>query len=89
MTNINGFKGTFVKQNGEQRQMTFVKLPDLPREFLSSKVKGNGKQVKMTEGRELVWEVDHGFRVFNWNSVVGRVESISVKKDVFTLDKKV
>jgi|TARA_R110002020_G_scaffold175251_3_gene367157 hypothetical protein len=89
MTNINGFKGTFVKQNGEERQMTFVKLPDLPEGFLNSKVKGTGKQVKMTEGRELVWEVDHGFRVFNWNSVVGRIESISVKKDIFVLDKTV
>ena len=89
MTNINGFKGTFVKQNGEERHMTFVKLTDLPTDFLNSKVKGTGKQTKMTEGRELVWEVDHGFRVFNWNSVVGRVESVSVKKDVFTLDKKV
>ena len=89
MTSVNGYKGTFVKQIGEERKMTFVKLTDLPEEFLNSKVKGTGKQTKMTEGRELVWEVDHGFRVFNWKSVVGRVESISVKKDIFTLDKTV
>ena len=84
---IKAHKGTFIKQNGEKRTMTFVTVPDLPQEFLSAKIKGSGKQRMLTNGLELVWEVETGFRVFNWNKIVGEIQEVFVGKDVFLLDK--
>ena len=68
------FTGTFTKRNGEQRQMSFVRLEDLPEQFLDTQLTGNGSGPKLTEGQEVVWDLDqHGFRVFNWSSAVGDV----------------
>ena len=42
-----------------------------------SKTKG-GKQRKLSEGNELVWDLDKKeFRVFNWNTVKGDVTQIT------------
>ena len=72
-----GYRGTFVKSNGEERTMNFVKLADLPQGFLDSMVKG-GNQRNLAEGQELVWDVDaNAFRIYNWNTVVGETTAIS------------
>ena len=74
---INAYVGTFEKKSGEQRSMRFVKITDLPEEFMTSKTKG-GKQRKLSEGNELVWDLDkREFRVFNWNTVKGDVTQIT------------
>ncbi len=66
---------TFTKQNGEKRTMNFVRLPDLPKEFLSDVIKNSSNAKIMKEGNELVWDLDkNNFRVFNWNAVEGEVE---------------
>jgi len=74
---INAYVGTFEKKTGEERSMRFVKISDLPEEFMTSKTKG-GKQRKLSEGNELVWDLDKKeFRVFNWNTVKGDVTQIT------------
>ena len=71
---MKSYQGTFVKQNGDERTMSFVRLTDMPEDFIATKVKGTGKKASLTEGRELVWDLDAAaFRVFNWKTVVGEV----------------
>jgi len=72
-----GYRGTFVKSNGEQRTMNFVKLADLPQGFLESVTNG-GSQRNLAEGQELVWDVDaNAFRIYNWNTAIGDATTIS------------
>jgi len=67
-------RGTFIKANGEERQMNFVKLKNLPEGFVDKNTIGTGSAPNLTEGLELVWDLDaSGFRVFNWNTTVGDV----------------
>lgn len=68
------YQGTFVKKDGSQRTMKFIKTKDLPNEFLSARLKGTGKQNNLGESKELVWDLDNqGFRVFNYETTVGKV----------------
>jgi len=74
---VNAYVGTFEKKSGEERSMRFVKISDLPEDFMASKTKGN-KQRKLSEGSELVWDLDKKeFRVFNWNTVKGEITEIT------------
>ena len=71
---LRAFKGTFKKKNGNIRNMNFVKLQDLPEAFLSSKIKDGSKKRDLTNGMELVWDLDQeSFRIFNHNAVVGYI----------------
>ena len=66
---VNAYVGTFQKKSGEERSMRFVKVDDLPTEFIQSKTKG-GKQRKLSEGNELVWDLDKkAWRSFRIDSV--------------------
>ena len=66
-------RGTFVKANGEERQMNFVRLSNLPDGFVEKNTSG-GVGPTLAEGQEVVWDLDaSGFRVFNWNTAVGEV----------------
>jgi len=63
---------TFLKKNGESREMHFIKLDDLPEEFLKKQLKGSNKERKLAEGLELVWDLENkDFRIFNWNTTTG------------------
>ena len=63
---------TFLKKNGEEREMHFVKLDKLPEEFLKEQLKGSNKERSLEEGLEVVWDLEkNGFRIFNWNTIVG------------------
>ena len=60
-------RGTFIKTNGEERQMNFVRLKNLPADFVDKNTTGTGSVPNLVEGMELVWDLDaSGFRVFNW-----------------------
>tara|TARA_R110002020_G_scaffold472307_1_gene700173 strand:+ start:322 stop:606 length:285 start_codon:yes stop_codon:yes gene_type:complete len=81
--NIKSTTATFLKKNGDERKMSFVKLDDLPKEFLSSHLKGSNRKSGLSEGMEIVWDIDSkGFRVFNWNTIVGEaiVGEVNSKK---------
>ena len=54
---VNAYIGTFEKKSGEERSMRFVKIDDLPEGFMESQTKG-GQQRKLSEGSELVWDLD-------------------------------
>ena len=74
---------SFLKKNGEEREMHFIKLDNLPEEFLQKQLKGSDKKRNLKEGLELVWDLENkGFRVFNWNTDMGiaysRVMPVSV-----------
>ncbi len=63
--------GTFEKKSGEMRTMHFVRMEDLPKGFLESKLKSTTGENKKTpvEGLEVVWDLDNkNFRFFNWNT---------------------
>ena len=67
-------RGTFVKANGEERQMNFVRLDTLPDSFMDKNTLGTGTAPSLSEGQELVWDLDaSGFRVFNWKTAIGDV----------------
>lgn len=72
---MNSYHAVYKKKSGEVREIHFAKLSDLPKEFLSDKVKGASKQHDLGEGKELVWDLQvGGFRVFNWKTVEGEVK---------------
>lgn len=69
---VTSYTATFVKANGDNREMNFIRLNDLPETFLNGKIKGNGNERTLNEGQEVVWDLDNsGFRVFNWKTIVG------------------
>lgn len=69
------YRATFVKTNGENREMKFIKLNDLPSNFLDDKIKNKESQKTLVEGHEVVWDIDkNGFRIFNWNTIIGEAE---------------
>ena len=76
---VNIYSGTFTKASGEDRTMSFVRIGDLPADFLNGKVSSNAKPRKLAEGVELVWDiVSKDFRIFNHNTVVGQVSGPQV-----------
>ena len=80
---MTGYKAIFVKKDGSQREIRFVRPDDMPENWLAPHIKGTGKKRTLKEGMELVWDIDReGFRVFNWDTVQG-----DVKKFDYLLDK--
>ena len=72
---VKGNKGRFVKRDGSNRTMRFVRIKDLPEGFLDVKI-GSGKSPigRLPPGMELVWDIDKGdFRYFNNRKKVGRI----------------
>ena len=64
---------SFLKKNGEEREMHFIKLEQLPEEFLKKQLKGSTKKRNLKEGLEVVWDLENkDFRIFNWNTTIGR-----------------
>ncbi len=72
--------GTFRKKDGSLRTMRFVELGDLPEGFFISQTKGTGKKRTLTEGSNLVWDLDRqGFRVFNRSTIIGEIEEFTIE----------
>lgn len=72
---MTAYKGTFIKKDGQRRTMRFLKLKDLPKNFVESKFKGSGKKHVLNEGLELVWDIDESdFRVFNYKMAIDNLE---------------
>jgi|TARA_E500000305_G_C4018651_1_gene237310 hypothetical protein len=76
---MKAYIGTFIKKNGEERTMKFVRLEDLPEKFITSKVKNTGTKRNLKEGLELVWDTDQSeFRVFNWSTTRGDIDETEI-----------
>jgi len=59
------YKSAFVKKDKSLRDINFIRLEDIPTEFLYETL--NHKNLK--EGMELVWDIDRDdFRIFNWGT---------------------
>ena len=69
------YKKTFVKKNGDERVMRFVRLSELTKEdydvySIPPPNSTSSAKRKYGEGQELVWDLDaNDFRCFNWNAV--------------------
>jgi len=69
---------SFRKSDGSIRQMIFSKIKDLPSSFVNGKLTGTGKQKTLSEGRELVWDLEkNAFRVVNYNTLVGNIVEVN------------
>ena len=80
---MKAYIGTFIKKNGEERTMKFVRLQDLPEKFITSKVKNTGVKRTLKEGLELVWDTDQSeFRIFNWSTTRGDIDETEID-DIF------
>ena len=78
---MKAYHGFFKKKNGQMREMFFAELDALPESFLDSKISGTGTSKSYSDGMELVWDLrEQGFRVFNFNTVVGVIEEVEVSE---------
>ena len=86
--NMKMYTGTFTKKSGDERTMTFVRLNDLPEQFLNEQVSGTGTARNLADGLELVWDVENsGFRVFNWNTTTTETSYENVEENtIFSLN---
>lgn len=76
---MKAYNGTFTKKNGDARTMRFVRIADIPEKFIAMQIKGTGRKSTLSEGMELVWDLDtSAFRMFNWKTVEGNVTEIEV-----------
>ena len=76
---MKAYNGTFTKKNGEARTMRFVRIADIPETFIATRIKGTGRKPTLSEGMELVWDLDtSAFRMFNWKTVDGEIAEIEV-----------
>ena len=81
---MKAYKGTFKKKNGEERQMTFAKLADLPEQFLETRIIGAGSEQNYPEGMELVWDLEaDNFRIFNWKSADDSPKEFDIDETLF------
>jgi hypothetical protein len=70
---------SFRKADGSIRKMLYAKIKDLPSSFISDKFKGTGKQKTLSEGREVVWDLEKkSFRVVNHNSLIGNIVEVEI-----------
>ena len=72
---MKAYKTTFKKKNGSERTIRFVRISEMPTEFIGSKIKGGNRPHLLGEGMELVWDIDENdFRIFNSKTVVDKIE---------------
>lgn len=69
------YTAIFRKKDETMRKMSFIKLKDLPSDFLASKLSKDPKgRIHPAEGSEVVWDLEeNNFRIFNWKTVIGEV----------------
>lgn len=80
---MKAYVGTFLKKDGSQRTMTFIKVNDLPKVFLEGRIKGTGRARTLADGSETVYDVDaKEFRIFNHNTVVGSIVETDLDDDM-------
>ena len=81
---MKAFKGSFKKKSGEEREMFFARISDLPSQFVATKIVGAGKEQKYPEGMELVWDLDQDdFRIFNWKTTIDNIKEVEVDNKLF------
>ena len=81
---MKAFKGSFKKKSGENREMFFARISDLPSHFVASKITGAGNEQDYPKGMELVWDLDQDdFRIFNWKTTIDNIKEVEVDNKLF------
>ena len=81
--NVIFYVGTFVKSNGSDRTMYFVRSKDLPTTFIESNTTNSGRKRNLSEGLETVWDLENqSWRTFNWNSTSGEVRAFTGSTEI-------
>ena len=71
--NVTIYTGTFTKQNGENRTMSFIRQADLPSAMVNPHTIN---EMQRKSGSEIVYDTERKqFRQFNWNTIQGQVSS--------------
>jgi len=74
---MKAFQGSFIKKNGDVREMIFAYIEDLPEDYLEDKIIGSGPEKTYAPGMKLVWDLEEdNFRIFNFNAVMVTPEQI-------------
>ena len=73
--NVTIYTGTFTKQNGESRTMSFIRQGDLPSSMVNSRTIN---EMQKKTGSEVVYDTERKqFRQFNWNTLQGQISQQS------------
>ena len=82
---MKSYKGTFIKKDGSQRTMSFLKVADLPHTMLEGMVKGTGKVRTLPDGSEMVYDLESKeFRIFNHKTLVGEILETDLDESVLS-----
>jgi len=85
---MKAFKGSFKKKSGENREMFFARISDLPSHFVASKIIGAGNEQKYPKGMELVWDLEQDdFRIFNWKTAVDKIKEVEIDTKLFQVSR--
>ena len=77
---MKAYTGKFIKKDGSERLMQFIKMEDLPDIFIQSRIKTNKPRL-LPEGVELVWDIDKNeFRIFNWNTIIDEIKESTIEE---------
>jgi hypothetical protein len=80
---MKAFKGSFKKKSGENREMFFARISDLPSQFVAAKIVGAGNEQKYPKGMELVWDLEQDdFRIFNWNNTSSPITETEIDENL-------
>lgn len=79
------YKGSFIKKDDTIRDMVYVKVSDLPSEFLAEKLGGgSGSSMILPDGQELVFDIEsEAFRIFNHNTSIKPIQKIEIEDGLF------
>ena len=81
---MKAFKGSFKKKSGENREMFFARISDLPSQFVAAKIVGAGNEQNYPKGMELVWDLEQDdFRIFNWKTTIDNIKEVEVDNKLF------
>ena len=78
--------GKFLKKNGEEREMRFLKISDMSEEQknkIGLTPDKESKKKQLAEGSEMVYDVEaKDFRIFNWNTTTVEVVQQEMEYEV-------
>lgn len=81
---MKAYKGTFLKKDNSEREMSFCRIEDIKSDFVASKINGTGAAKTLADESELVWDLEaDNFRVFNWGTIQGDIQEFEVEDSLF------
>ena len=85
---MKAFQGSFKKKSGDEREMFFARISDLPSDFIATKISGAGREQNYPDGMELVWDLDQDdFRIFNWKTKIDNIKELEIDTNLFQVSQ--